>query len=74
MRRVNNTAGGVLVGWCRACRESVYLPCVWCLAEVLNRFGAGTPSRWHRGECKSGGNFTGARPPPRSATVWQSPN
>jgi len=64
---------GSEVGRCRASREPIYLPCVSCLAGVLERFGVRTPSRWHRGECECGGNFTGVRPPPRSATVWQRP-
>ena len=55
--------GGGYVGWCRACREPVHLPCVSCLAGMIDSLGVRTPARWFRGQCQCGGNFTGVRPP-----------
>jgi DNA-binding XRE family transcriptional regulator len=63
--------GGRYVGWCRACREPVHLPCVSCLAGVIDSFGVRTPAKWFRGQCECGGNFTGVRPPPQTPTVYK---
>ncbi len=63
--------GGRYLGWCRACREPVHLPCVSCLAGVIDSLGVPAPAKWFRGECQCGGNFTGVPPPPRRETVWK---
>jgi hypothetical protein len=49
-------------GYCRACKEPVYLPCVGCLARLLAQTGAKVSVRALRRTCNCGGNFRG-RPP-----------
>ena len=53
---------GALVGQCRACGEPVHLPCVSCLARVLDLFGVRTPLKLREQDCVCGGNFTQLRP------------
>ena len=51
--------------------QAAYLPCVSCLAGLIDSFGVRTPAKWFRGECQCGGNFTGVPPPPRREAVWK---
>ena len=46
-------------GVCRACGEPVHLPCVTCMARMLDLMGARTPARFLQGPCHCGGNFPG---------------
>ncbi len=55
---------GALVGRCRACGEPVHLPCVSCLARVLDMFGVRTPVKPREEECVCGGSFSQLRPSP----------
>ena len=45
-------------GECRACGEPVHLPCVACLAYVLDLAGVRVPVRALRASCICGGNFS----------------
>ncbi len=63
--------GGRHVGWCRACGEPLHLPCVSCLAGVIDSFGVPTPAKWLRDDCQCGGNFDGQPPQPRTETRWE---
>jgi hypothetical protein len=60
---------GNLVGQCRACGEPVHLPCVSCLAGLLDLSGVRTPAKFRAEDCVCGGNFlrpsqaTATRPP-----------
>ena len=55
---------GTLVGQCRACGEPVYLPCVSCLAGILDLIGVRVPIELPRGLCDCGGNFQRLRRAP----------
>jgi hypothetical protein len=46
-------------GVCRACGEPVHLPCLGCMARVLDLMGARTPDRYLQQPCDCGGNFPG---------------
>ena len=64
---------GHYVGWCRACRQPVRLPCVACLARVLDSFGVRTPEKWLRSPCQCDGSFIGVGPPPCGAARGAGP-
>ncbi len=55
---------GTLVGQCRACGEPVDLPCVSCLAGLLDLVGVRVPVEFPRAPCDCGGNFSRLRRAP----------
>jgi DNA-binding XRE family transcriptional regulator len=68
---VTDATRGSLVGECSGCGEPVSLPCVPCLARVLDLAGVRVPVASTRMPCDCGGNYFRLRRPP--AKIIPSP-